>query len=170
MDALDSPKPVRSRRSSLAHALAAGLLAVAVGTACSSDPEPAPTPAQTSSCAQETRADRYLVGLQKKTPSGLSVSLMTAEPAPPAKGNNAWTLKLVDASGAPIEAADVSLTPYMPDHAHGSAVKPEVKAQGGGNYGVSRIYLPMSGFWEFTITVVRGGVSEEAKFGFCVDG
>jgi hypothetical protein len=168
MDALDSPK--RRHRSSLACRLVACAVTLIASAACSSDPEPAPTPAQTSSCAQEARADRYLVGLQKKTSGGLSVSLMTAEPAPPAKGNNAWTLQLFDASGAPIEGADVSLTPYMPDHAHGSAVKPEVKAQGGGNYGVSRIYLPMSGFWEFTVTVVRGGVSEEAKFGFCIDG
>jgi hypothetical protein len=59
----------------------------------------------------------------------------------------------------------------MPDHGHGSAVKPSVTFTGSdGKYAVSRVYLAMAGYWEITVTVVRGASSDEARFGFCIDG
>ena len=145
------------------------LLLAGAASACSSDPDPGPAPAVTG-CAAEKRADAFQPGLKKIAPSGLVVSLSDARPAPPAKGDNTWTLRLTDPQGAPVDGATVTLVPFMPDHGHGSAVKPTVTFTGSdGKYAVSRVYLAMAGYWEITVTVVRAS-SDEARFGFCIDG
>lgn len=150
--------------------LFATTLLLGAASACSSEPDPAPTPVVTG-CAAEKRADAFQPGLKKVAPSGLVVSLVDASPAPPAKGDNTWTLRLTDATGAPVDGATVTLVPFMPDHGHGSAVKPTVTFTGSdGKYAVSRVYLAMAGYWEITVTVVRGATSDEARFGFCIDG
>ena len=159
---------VSPRRFFQRATVAAGL--VAVVSACSSEPEPT-APVPLTGCAAEKRADVFQAGLKKATSSGVSVSLVEASPAPPSKGDNLWTLRLADAQGAAIDGATVTLVPFMPDHGHGSAVKPTVTSTGSdGKYSVSRVYLPMAGFWEITVTVVRAGAAEEARFGFCIDG
>jgi hypothetical protein len=146
------------------------VLLAGAASACSSDADPGPTPPVTG-CAAEKRADGFQPGLKKVAPSGLVVSLVDASPAPPAKGDNTWTLRLTDARGAPVDGATVTLVPFMPDHGHGSAVKPTVTFTGSdGKYGVSRVYLAMAGYWEITVTVVRGATSDETRFGFCIDG
>jgi len=142
---------------------------VAALVACGGE-APAP-PAKATGCAAETRADTFGVGLRKTTASGVVVSLAEAKPAPPAKGDNYFTLRITDASGAPIDDATVSVLPYMPDHGHGSALKSTVTSVGSdGRYTVSRMYLPMAGYWEITFTVTRAAATEEARFGFCLDG
>jgi hypothetical protein len=119
------------------------------------------------SCASETRADTYAVGLEKVTPSGVRVRMLDATPAPPAKNENSWTLQVLAADGTPIDDATITITPFMPDHAHGSAVTPEITAVGSeGKYTVKRVYLPMAGFW--TMTVLVG--NEQVVFGFCIEG
>lgn len=136
---------------------------------CGSDDPVAPV--QATGCAAEKRADVFQIGLRKVMPSGFAVSLVEAKPAPPVKGDNFWTLRVTDAQGAPIDGADVSIVPFMPDHGHGSALKSTVTSTGAdGKYTVSRVYLPMAGFWEITVTVTRGATTEEARFGFCLDG
>lgn len=155
--------------SARASASFAALLVALV--ACGTD-EPAPADAgPATACASDTRADTFAIGLKKATPGGISVSLVEASPAPPQKGDNFWALRITDPSGAPIDGADVSILPFMPDHGHGSALKSTVTSTGSdGRYTVSRVYLPMAGYWEITITVSRGGAVEEARFGFCLDG
>ncbi len=127
-------------------------------------------------CAGDTRKDVYTAGLAK--PAGtLSVKLLEArtangKPGTPIKGTNALTLEVVDAGGQPLEGATVTVTPWMPDHAHGSAVKPEVKVMGGGKYDVEKVYLSMAGLWQLKVAVQapNGGPLQEATFQFCVDG
>ncbi len=124
-----------------------------------------------TACAKESRADLYTAGMAKVTPTGVRVKLLTAAPSPPSKGENAWTLQVVDASGQPLDGAEVTLVPSMPDHGHGSAVKPIVAPVGSeGKYAVTRVYLAMAGYWRITVTVTKAGVAHEAVFGFCLDG
>lgn len=121
-------------------------------------------------CAADGRKDVYTQGLTK-TAGALSVRLLEATPAPPAKGTNAMTIEVVDAGGAPVDDATITVTPFMPDHGHGSAVKPEVAAAGGGKYTVTKIYLAMAGLWEIKVSVQRPGEpAQETTFNFCLDG
>ena len=127
---------------------------------------------QSAACAADTRKDIYTAGLSKPTASGaLKIELMDATPAPPQKLSNALVLKVVDAGGAPVDGATLSVTPFMPDHGHGSSVKPTVMPMGGGVYAVSNVYLPMPGLWRLTVTVQMPNVAaQDAAFQFCIDG
>lgn len=147
------------------------LLAFAAVVACSSDDDGTEAPAgATTACAADTRKDVYAAGMAKPA-GGLSVTLVEASPAPPAKGTNAMTIELRDASGAPVDGARIVVVPWMPDHAHGSAVTPVVAAEGAGRYGVSKVYFPMAGLWRVTVTVeAQGQAPQDAVFQFCLEG
>jgi len=123
-----------------------------------------------TACAADTRKDVYVAGLTK--PAGaLSVKLMDASPSPPSTGVNTLTLEVMDAAGAPVDGATITVTPWMPDHAHGSSVKPAVAAAGSGTYTVSNVYLVMAGLWQVKVSVQRApGDVQEAMFQFCLDG
>lgn len=125
-----------------------------------------------AACAADNRKDIYTAGLSKQTGAGgLSIKLMEATPAPPQKQSNALVLQVVDAAGKPVDGATVSVTPFMPDHGHGSSVKPTVMPMGGGVYDVSNVYLPMPGLWRLTVTVQMPNVAaDDAAFQFCIDG
>jgi hypothetical protein len=125
--------------------------------------------APATGCAADTRKDVYAAGLTK--PAGTyQVKIVEATPSPPAKGNNDMTLEIVDANHQPVDGATVTVTPFMPDHGHGSAVTPVVTPSAAGKYVVSKIYLAMAGLWKITISVQSGGSTQEAAFQFCVDG
>jgi hypothetical protein len=125
-----------------------------------------------AACAADNRKDIYTAGLSKPTATGgLSITLMEATPAPPQKQSNALVLQVIDAAGKPVDGATLSVTPFMPDHGHGSSVKPTVMPMGGGVYDVSNVYLPMPGLWRLTVTVQMPNVAaEDAAFQFCIDG
>lgn len=123
-----------------------------------------------TACDQESRKDLYEPGMTK-TVGALSVRILESVPAPPAKTTNSVRVAIVDASNAPVDGALVTLTPFMPDHGHGSAVVPVVTPQGGGIYLVDDVYLAMAGLWRFTISVTPAGQpAQEVAFAFCVDG
>lgn len=124
-----------------------------------------------TSCAADTRKDVYTAGLSK--PAGtLNVKLVESRPGPPIKGTNAMTIEIRDAAGQPVDGAMVTVTPWMPDHAHGSAVKPEVTPAGEGKYEIEKVYLAMAGLWQIKIAVqpAGGGPLQETMFQFCLDG
>lgn len=124
-----------------------------------------------SACAQDTRKDVYTAGLSKKTAGALSVKIMEATPAPPAKLTNAMTFQVLDGAGLPVDGASVSVVPFMPDHGHGSAVKPSVTPKGGGVYAVANLYYPMPGLWRVTVTIqVPNAAPQDVAFSFCIDG
>ncbi|MDB5213897.1 MAG: hypothetical protein JWO86_1824 [Myxococcaceae bacterium] len=125
-----------------------------------------------AACAADNRKDIYAAGMAKQTGTGaLSIKLMDAMPAPPQKQSNTMVLQVLDSAGAPVDGATVSVTPFMPDHGHGSSVKPTVTAKGGGLYDVANVYLPMPGLWRLTVTVQMPSVAaQDAAFQFCIDG
>jgi hypothetical protein len=151
-----------------------GLFAAALVSGCSSDGGSNGTAAgagQATGCASDTRKDVYTAGLTK-TAGALNVKVVEATPAPPAKGTNAMTFELTDAGGKPVDGATITVTPFMPDHAHGSAVTPAVAPAGAGRYSVTNVYLPMAGLWRITFSVqaAGGGATQDAVFQFCLDG
>ncbi len=125
-----------------------------------------------SACSRDTRAELYVAGIEKKATT-LTVKIVSASPAPPSKETNAWTIEVTDnATKAAITTAQITVTPFMPDHAHGSSHTPKVTESGAGKYEVNDIYYMMPGLWRTTVSVVRqGGVAaEDGVFNFCVDG
>jgi hypothetical protein len=155
----------------LVGALAPALLAAGAGCEGSEDTgEPTP-PA--SICAEAQGADTYAAGMEKQGAEGkLRVRLVESAPAPPGKGENVWTLQVMDAGGAAVDGAMFMITPFMPEHGHGSGVTPAVTELGmDGMYEVSGIDLAMAGVWEVTLVITTAdGESDTVMFAFCVEG
>ena len=125
-----------------------------------------------TACAQDTRKDVYTAGLTKTTASNIALKVMSANPAPPQRDVNDLVLELLDASGNPLDGASLSVVPWMPDHGHGSSVKPTITPTGGGLYTITNLYYPMPGLWQLTMTVTPAGstAGQTAVFNFCIDG
>jgi hypothetical protein len=124
------------------------------------------------SCDIEDRDDTFAVGLEKVAGTGLRVQLLSAVPAPPARGDNTWQFRLLDAAAQPIAGASIEVTPFMPDHRHGSSIVAVVSEQAEvGVYEVTPINLWMPGLWEVTFDVTpAGGTTDEVVFRFCIPG
>lgn len=164
----------RSRAASPTSFLALGLLLL--GASACGDHDHGPGDGQTRLCDAEPRGETFVVGLEKTSRvEGLKVRLLEVvveeQPQPPDRGINTWTFEITDAAGAPVEDVAVRLRPWMPDHGHGTtpAEYPGVPA-GAGRYSVGPFNLFMSGLWEFTVRLERGGELDDAKFGFCLEG
>jgi hypothetical protein len=124
------------------------------------------------SCAGDPRAEPYVAGRKKMGAGGkLSVTLMAAEPAPPIKGFNVWTVLVADTAGSAQAGATVKVTPWMPDHRHGPQVQPLISAiDPPGQYKVSQLHLFMAGLWQVTVDVTSAaGVKDAVVFQLCVD-
>ncbi len=125
---------------------------------------------QSTACERDGRKDIYTAGLAKQN-AGVRVAVVEANPSPPRKGANTMTLEVTDASGKPLDGASVVVTPWMPDHAHGSALAPLATSVGAGRYAVSKLYFPMAGLWQITVSVQPPGLAtEDVTFNFCFDG
>jgi hypothetical protein len=151
------------------------LSALTVALAACSAPQATATDAGVASdavvgCSMDSRAEAYAANLAKMGQSGAIKFVLTAsDPAPPAKGNNTWTLKLLDAAAKPMPGATVGVKAFMPDHGHGSSVVPQVTPAADGSYTVAPLYLFMPGLWQITFTV-DGAVPDKVVFSFCVAG
>ena len=138
-------------------------------------------------CAADTRPQQYTVGLDNHGKNGLiDFKLMSADPAPPARGDNTWLVQLnamtegsdgsggsaVAIDGAAIDGAALVVTPYMPDHQHGTPIMVGITDQGSGLYQLTPVNLWMPGYWETTIDVTSGSGSDAVKdstiYKFCL--
>jgi hypothetical protein len=124
------------------------------------------------SCATEARALPYAPNLARSSDSGaFTVRLVSSDPAPPARGTETWTVAVVDQSGAPQDGLAIKVTPFMPDHNHGTSVKAAVTAAGAGTYTMSPLYLYMAGYWEVTLNLqTAGGTKDSVMFPVCIPG
>jgi hypothetical protein len=125
-------------------------------------------------CATDSRAQTFTAGMAEPGASGTySVKLASINPNPVFKGNNAWTIQVVDKSGAPVTGATITVKPFMPDHGHGSSITPQVAAGSNpGSYDVTLLNLFMPGIWTVTVVVTTGTapstVTDQSVFTFCV--
>jgi hypothetical protein len=112
----------------------------------------------------------YSANLTKVGASGaFSFVLMDITPPPPALGTTTWTLKILDASGAPVTDATVPTpTTWMPQHMHSSTALPTVANNGDGTYTLGNLYLFMPGVWQVTVQATSGGTTDSAVFTFCL--
>jgi YtkA-like protein len=122
-------------------------------------------------CTDDPRAEHYAPGMLKTGPkSQISVTLLSSDPGPPIKGVNTWSVLVTDAAKAPQSGATLKVVPYMPDHNHGTIVKPTITPlSDAGQYKVTPLYLFMAGLWEVTLTVsTPTGVQDAVVFRFCI--
>lgn len=148
-------------------AVSLGLAALGLG-ACADDGHDDGT---SYNCAAETRDEEFVVGLSKAgMGSKLEFKLVSADPAPPLRGDNIWILQLTTMAqpAAPLTGATMGVTPFMPDHQHGSGktvkITPMTEA---GQYKLEPVNLWMPGLWETTIEV-DGASGDKAVFRFCL--
>jgi hypothetical protein len=124
-------------------------------------------------CTKVTGADTFVVGLQKTGQGGaLDFKLMSSTPAPPARGDNTWVVQINStASGAaPLEGAQLQVTPFMPAHQHGSPIQVQVAAMpDAGQYKLEPVNLWMPGVWETTIRATAGATTDSAVYKFCIE-
>jgi hypothetical protein len=115
-------------------------------------------------CQSDPRVDTYSPGLTKPGQAHVfQFVLVSADPAPPAQYVNAWVLKVVDSAGNPVSGATItSVTPFMPDHGHGTST-PQVVANPDGTITVSNVYLFMLGVWRTTIVAQAGSAMDSVQ-------
>jgi hypothetical protein len=122
-----------------------------------------------SDCVVETRDDDYVVGLSKAG-TLVTASFVSADPAPPALGDNTWVLSFSDSDGAPLDMLEIVVTPTMPDHGHGTPIMAVVTPTGeAGEYRVTPVNLFMAGYWEIALDLTWGDEQDSVMFGFCVE-
>jgi len=148
--------------------LAALTLLAALGAgACGSPGGQAEDAAVFNNC--EGTGDEFFAGISKTSPAGVTMEIVSAEPAPPANSDqNAWTVKLTDGAAVPLEGASLIVAPYMPQHGHGA---PNIIGDelGGGLYTLTPIYLKMTGLWEVTLKATpTDGAESRVVFRFCI--
>ncbi len=127
-----------------------------------------------NACLGETRADTFVVGLDKPGTGGkLDFVLESGDPAPPARGDNTWVIQVSSMAagvvGNPESGAVMTATPFMPDHGHGTPIKVNITPMAtAGQYQLMPVNLWMPGYWETTVEATVSGVKDDAVFKFCI--
>jgi hypothetical protein len=126
--------------------------------------------AAANDCSTETRADTYMLGLTKAGEQ-VQVKFVDAMPAPPARFDNTWTVELLDMADAPMDDMAIVVTPFMPDHQHGTTVVANVEpGDAPGQYVLEPVNLHMAGLWDVTLDItLPDTTTDSVTFSFCVD-
>jgi len=84
----------------------------------------------------------------------------TTQPSPPHKGSNVLRVKLIDAGGAPLTGAQVSVRnfmPAMPQMGMAAMIGQVTLAEKGNGLYEGPGTLETGGTWQITITVMKNG-------------
>ena len=182
-------------RPSLTGVCALALAAATAAFGCHSDPVKSDTSdAEFYSCAEETRAIPYSKGMTLDSSGGvfaLTVLDSTFEDEngvprsqAPAKGTNAWTVRITDvATAVPLAGATFEVKPRMPDHPNHATLEVGIMPLEPGSYYLKPLYLWMAGLWNVKFEIQRsaeaagaGGAAgsapapETATFPICIPG
>jgi hypothetical protein len=125
-------------------------------------------------CATVTDVDTFVVGLDHPGDKGVyDFKLMSATPAPPARGFNTWVVQVSSMNagvvGAPVDGATIKVTPFMPAHMHGSGVEVVIMPMTEpGQYQLDPVNLWMQGVWETTVRATVDTTTDLTVFKFCI--
>lgn len=112
------------------------------------------------------------VEVQARVDGGASLKLtfIDGEPMPPVVGNNSW-LFAFELDGEPFEGAaeDITVTPFMPDHGHGTPTAVVITETSAGTYQFEPVHTRMAGYWEIRVGVHTAALDTELVFGVCVE-
>jgi hypothetical protein len=125
-------------------------------------------------CSTVQGVDTFVAPLKKQGTNGtVEFQMLSATPAPPARGDNAWVVQINSmasgAVGSPMDGATFHVTPFMPAHQHGTPVEVQITPAGQpGQYNLTPVNLWMPGVWETTIDVSSGATTDHAVYKFCI--
>jgi hypothetical protein len=91
---------------------------------------------------------------------GAFVATLSANPDPPAVGDNTLALELADARGANVVGATLAVYAWMPTHGHTITSTPVVSDLGEGTYRIEGVSFTMPGRWELSIDVSASGAED----------
>jgi hypothetical protein len=78
---------------------------------------------------------------------------------------HSWSVRVVDAKGAPVNDAKITVDGGMPQHGHGLPTKPiATKALGDGKQLVEGMKFNMGGWWVVKVTVASAAGSDVVTF------
>ena len=149
------------------------VLACIVATAACGGGNAAPDADEGLACVEAKRGEDYHVNLEHPGAKGqLDFVLMSATPAPPGFSDNTWVVQINAMSagvvGAPAANASLTVTPFMPDHAHGTLRVDVQPMPDAGQYKLAPITLWMAGLWEITIDATAGAAHDSTVYRFCI--
>lgn len=101
----------------------------------------------------------------KMTAKGIFEVKITGQGRILKNGRNEVILKVANEKGKAVEGAQIEITPWMPEHGHGTPWPPTVTAQGQGTY-KAIIPIMMAGTWELRIKVKKGELEDTVLFNF----
>ncbi len=127
-------------------------------------------------CSSDPRVQTYVANIETPGMLGRARFVLTsADPAPPRRGLNAWTLHVVDTNGAAIPEAEITVSGVMPDHQHGWSTVPTItKSDDGMTFTVEKMNLSMGGVWSVTFELQTKNADgsanpvDRATFTFCI--
>lgn len=149
------------------------VLALAAAAACGDSPAGGAgvggEAGSSSTCPDDAGGMPYVAGMSVKGTS-LELALIEASPAPPARGDNRWTVEVRKQGTTVVAPVTWTVTPFMPLHGHGSSIKAEVTAtDAAGQYRIEPLNFWMPGLWEITFGIQTEGDTDEIALAFCVD-
>jgi hypothetical protein len=160
-------------RSTLAPVFAIAMAAASVaGCGDNGTPDGSDGFDVTGGCDKETRNDVYSINMSKAGPAGYEVVLIESTPAPPAKGDNSWQVQILDPSGVPLDDLTLTISPFMPDHGHGTPVVAEVTPEGAdGRYTITPVNMWMPGLWRIRVQIEDDTTAlDTVEYFFCIEG
>ncbi len=148
-----------------------GLVVVLSLAACGGGSSP---PDAADDCTNDPRAETFYVGLDHHGDAGnLDFVLVSADPAPPARPDNTWIVQINGMSsgvvGNPLTGVTMAVTPFMPDHQHGTPIPVGVTSMPtAGQYQLTPINTWMPGLWTITLQAQSGSTADMTTFAFCI--
>lgn len=106
--------------------------------------------------SESSAAEVTAGGATVEATSGLTVKA-AFDPATPKTGDNKLTLTVTGKDGKPVTGAGIAITPWMPDHNHGSDKTPLVTEKANGEYAVESVGYTMPGAWVLKVNVTHAG-------------
>ena len=106
------------------------------------------------------------------TSEAFTLTISDATPSPVDRGDNTWTIQLLNAGGDAVNDATVILEPVMPGHGHGTfpTTFTAKSVDNNGHYTLGPFDLLMPGTWLMTFTVTTpGGASAVFDAGYCIE-
>jgi hypothetical protein len=123
-------------------------------------------------CNVETRDEDFFAGIEKTAPSGLRFAIMQSVPAPPSRFENTWTIRVLDAAGAPVTGLVLDIVQFMPDHGHGVSIDEVITESTTvpGEYVADPVFLSMPAYWEITVGATNRtpAADNQVMFRFCL--
>ena len=103
-----------------------------------------------------------------------SLQVISTDPGPPDRGDNTWTLQVLDATDAAMSITALQGSPFMPAHNHGTSPADHAGISTDQvTWTVGPFDLFMPGLWELRVAILLDEPTDaerQAIIPFCVEG